>query len=425
MGFEDRKKALVFVPHQDDEINLIGNCVGKLTDSYDVTVVYSSIDSDTKRAAIRKTEALNACAELGLNTNSIFFLDFPDSPNRNGYHFFNQERTGVINTLITLIETSLPDLIIGTDFDYHADHRMLSIALDCSVGKVVKKYNQKYRPLYLKGFCYETAFCGVKDLFSSYYGPTVCIDEILSNPSFEWEKRVTISENDYERYLFRNKAFRALRRYKSQYATLRADSVINSDNVFWRKRTDNLLLDENVKIEASSGDIDRINDFLIIDTNDIVPLDPRKLDYSKALWVPCPEDIDPTITLTLAEAHSIDRIVIHGSVQDINCVNVSGMVSINGKSFAIKELNPYGRDTVVPIGGMRTNRIEIKFSGHIEISEIEMFECAKIDNGESLFAKNKQHVNSKLFFMCEKLLFCCMCILLKAHRKIGGRILHH
>ena len=54
---------------------------------------------------------------------------------------------------------------------------------------------------------------------------------------------------------------------------MHARKVINADNVFWKKRTDNLLI-RDATITATSGDISKISDLKVIDTDDIITEDP-------------------------------------------------------------------------------------------------------------------------------------------------------
>lgn len=45
----------------------------------------------------------------------------------------------------------MPEVIIGTDFDFHSDHRMVSLALDEAVFNIMNEI-KTYTPLYLKDF---------------------------------------------------------------------------------------------------------------------------------------------------------------------------------------------------------------------------------------------------------------------------------
>jgi len=55
---------------------------------YEVYVLYSSIDTNPRHAIVRKQEATAACAVWGINREHIIFLDYPDTANKVGTHFY-------------------------------------------------------------------------------------------------------------------------------------------------------------------------------------------------------------------------------------------------------------------------------------------------------------------------------------------------
>lgn len=55
-----KRKMAIFVPHQDDEVNLVGNILGDLIKKYDIYIIYSSLDISTEKAVIRKNRS-NKC----------------------------------------------------------------------------------------------------------------------------------------------------------------------------------------------------------------------------------------------------------------------------------------------------------------------------------------------------------------------------
>lgn len=365
------KKIIIFVPHQDDEINLVGNILDELAEHYSVYIVYSSLEMDSKKAETRKKEAMNSCMLYGIDSNHIKFLGFPDTPNSSGKHYFTDGDVEIVNKIYEVIESIKPDIIIGTDFDFHSDHRMLSLALDEALCKNLKRYAD-YKPIYLKGFCYETAYYGVEDYSASALENTKVKDSMLSNVSYRWEDRLSISNNHKNCFIFQQKAFKALKCHKSQYALLHARSVINSDNVFWQKRTDNLLLN-NCHITASSGDVNKLCDLKVIDTNDIITVDPKKIDYTKGLWIPDKNDLNPIINIQFDSGMNIHQIVLYGSPmieEDRDC-NIK--IFINGKIFIVDRLNSFGQSTILNVGNIKCNNIKIVDYSSTSLSQIEVF----------------------------------------------------
>ena len=160
------EKLVIFVPHQDDETNLAGNILSYLVKQYDVYIVYSSLDANPDKALIRKKEAINACAVYGIEKDNVIFLGLPDTPNRTGHHFFTDGDKNIVLKFEEILRTLMPEVIIGTDFDFHSDHRMVSLALDEAVFNIMNEI-KTYTPLYLKGFCYETSWYGIDDYSAS------------------------------------------------------------------------------------------------------------------------------------------------------------------------------------------------------------------------------------------------------------------
>ena len=415
----EKKKAFVFVPHQDDEINLVGNCIDRLIELYDVYVIFSSIDSDHKMAIIRRDEAIKSCAILGVPKDRVLFLNYPDTPNRAKKHYFTDGDTRIIGDIFALLQKQKPNLIIGTDFDYHSDHKMLSIALESAVGKVVAENHQEYKPLVFKGFCYETAFCGAKDYFQSKYGECVPLNDLLGNPSYIWANRVSLFGDDKANVIWRKKAFRALLAHKSQYAILRADSVLNCDNVFWLRRTDNILLNDRVKISASSGDASRINDFVVLQTSDLTPLEFSKHDFSKALWKPDDNDEERCLKIELDRFHSLNKIVFRGNPSNANKTTVDGEMQIGNVIVPVSEFMPYARETALELNDIEAEYLIIRFKGKVEISEIELFDRECFDcTGYYLETLCKKNGWQKEFFQVGRLYYFLLCLVCKIKRKI-------
>ena len=370
--------ATIFVPHQDDEINLVGNILSQLVSKYEVYIVYSSLESDTDKGNIRREEAINACSIYSINKNHVIFMGYPDTANKQGHHYYTDGDKSIVLDIEILINRLRPELIIGTDFDFHSDHRMLSLALDEALRNVILIFNN-YRPRYLKGFCYETAYYGVDDYSASSLAETVIKNEILGNVSYRWEDRVSINSSEADGFITQKRAYKALKCHKSQYAILHARSIINADNVFWEKRTDNLLLNKDVRITAASGNVSRLNDFKVIDTDDIITIDQTKVDYSKGLWMA--DENRTEIRICWLSPVSFDRIVFHGNPN--NPTNSKIKITIldekSGKILAIVEsIAEYGRATEIIFEKTRCVSItlicESAENNQIELSEIEVYD---------------------------------------------------
>ena len=378
------EKALIIVPHQDDETYLAGNIIDVIKSQYDLFIFYSSLDADPKRGTVRKQEAIAACGVWGITEDHLAFLDYPDTANSHGHHYYTDGNHEIIDALRRYIFELKPSIIFATDFDYHSDHRMLSLAFDTAMGRLLKE-SKNYHPTVLKGFCYETAFYSAEDYKASCPGDSVSNIDPLSNPSYEWNKRISIKSFEKAGPIWTRKAYKALKKHRSQYAVLHARSIVNQDNVFWLRRTDNLLLSAN--ISSAVDNVEKIRDYIILDTDDIITTDPRKIDYSKAC---CDLREGDWIKAEWDEPIKFDRIVIHGSIN--NDKEVQAGIRIIADDAVIENLElirAYGRDTELVLKPLFCKKITFEIvSGSASISEIEVL------NGQNSVDVQKRWVAS-------------------------------
>ena len=152
--------------------------------------------------------------------------------------------------------------------------------------------------------------------------------------------------------------------------------VINADNVFWKKRTDSLLI-RDAKITATSGDSTKINDLKVIDTNDIITEDPLQIDYSKGLWRPDDSDLNPCINIAFKEEKTIEQIVLHGNpmIDHIEKCNIE--IHLGEQMLRVDSLMPYGQPTILNIDMVQCLHMEIRSLSKTCISEIEVFQPAQ------------------------------------------------
>ena len=409
-------KLVIFVPHQDDETNLAGNILSYLVRQYDVYVVYSSLDANLDKALIRKQEARNACAVYGIEKNNLIFLGLADTPNRTGHHFFTDGDKNIILKFEEILRTLMPEVIIGTDFDFHSDHRMLSLALDEAVFNIMNEI-KTYTPLYLKGFCYETAYYGVDDYSATDLKNTKIGKIPLSNVSYKWEDRISLNSQEENGFIFSKTPFKALKCHKSQYAALHARMVINADNVFWKKRTDSLLI-RDAKITATSGDSTKINDLKVIDTNDIITEDPLQIDYSKALWRPDDSDLNPCINIDFKEEKTIEQIVLHGNpmIDRIEKCNIE--IHLGEQILRVDSLMPYGQPTILNIDMVQCSQIEIHLLSKTCISEIEAFQPTQRNENKLNCVRQLNSNPNKWIDFCDRCLFKGFVLIEKGKRKM-------
>jgi LmbE family N-acetylglucosaminyl deacetylase len=384
-------KVLVFVPHQDDEINATGALLYILAHcKAQITLVYTTNGDWEIPAEVRFKEAINAATILGVTENNIYFMGYGDTLNsKDKIHVFYHKNTvarspaghtetygtdthpdfaflhekqhhsytseNYLKDLLSIIRKTEADIIIGTDFDCHADHRMLSLCLDRAVG-IIRKENPSYKPEIWKRFAYPLAFNAVAD-YSSVNNPETKhpVIGITKNYKFDiidffyfiWKDRVRtpvpkITQTDR---ISDNILCKALAQHKSQRIVTSATQIINSDEVFWSRRTD--CISHTAELSVSSGNGMYLNDFMVYNVANIDIYVPEYTDYC---WRPKNEDPDKTAVFTWKEPVSIEKIVLYSAVSAESKINLLQVKLSNGFSKTIKNLPQNGNPVEIVFG---------------------------------------------------------------------------
>lgn len=415
----DNKKILVLVPHQDDEINVAGNFICSMSKmGADIYVAYSTNGDYEYKAAVRIKEAIAALAIMGVNEDHIVFMGYGDSyntfegahisdaydrptvsraghnetyceANQSDYSFIKSGnhsrycRNNFLSDLESIILDIKPELLVCVDFDQHPDHRWLSIAFDEVMHNLLSRKNNTYFPTVWKSFAYATAFSAKADLLGcenllATERPNVnntlnYLIDVIDYANWEWKNRIRIPvlpENRINYLIYRNRLVKAMLKHKSQYMILHANSVINSDEIFWEHRTDSLAY--SAKVMASSGETSFLTDFKYVNTRNIKDKTPR---FNKYLWKPDADDIQKMVSFAWEQVQTVNTICIYnginiGKVKTIRCTFDDGFSNIY--SLANGEHNFY--ITLESAHFIRTCIIEIlEHDEDAGISEIEIF----------------------------------------------------
>lgn len=381
------RTVLVFVPHEDDEINVAGALMyGLRQEGYRVICAFAANGDRSYLAETRIAEALRSLQTLGVPADDAVFLGYPDGGldaarcvfmhgrdgvlavdgrsetygaegkqdfcmMRHGHHRLYTWQ-GFLDDVRELLLHYQPDSIVGVDFDSHPDHRMCSIALETAIGDLMNREGNTWHPLVLKTFAYNTGFESVKDFYADNLRSTVfnrarIMDEALEtdNPVFEWERRLRLPVLPACRapLLWDNVVFQACRAHLSQRAMLRADRIINGDEVFWVRRTDNLIFQGNVTV--SSGEGKYLHDFCMICTRDIRPR--HNVMMEDCLWIPDAGDSLRSCRCTFKKPQHVEAVSLYGDPGNRGRILKSRLVFSTGYSCEISSLRPWGQETVV------------------------------------------------------------------------------
>lgn len=426
--------AMVFIPHEDDEINVAGATIyGLRQEDFHVICVFATNGDRSYLAETRIQEAAAALKMLGVPYEDIIILGYPDggldaarSPYAHGlvhavtidghnrtYGITDKEdfsmaefgehtpytRKGFLGDIENLIRKYRPSNIIAVDLDSHPDHRACSIALETAIGHILNEKGNTYFPIVLKAYAYNTGFESVADFNSLHLYSTKFNRGRLADPSFEtdnpvyhWEERIRlpVPEPCRNQSLSRNLIYQALRCHVSQRAFLKANQIINSDQVYWLRRTDNLAFCGTTT--ASSGNAEVVHDFKMIGVKDIAP---RKPVFDTCLWEPLPSDKEKRITVHFYKPQNISAIKLYGNVNRESRILEGQLLFSNGYSVKTGPLEHNGQATDIPIesqNGIKWVTFQVlKTEGpHPGLTEWEIFDqscpdmhiCKILVNGE-------------------------------------------
>ena len=338
-----KQKVLLIVPHQDDELFVGGGLLRTLSQGgdYEAYVVYTT-DGDffPHEAEVRLREALQVLGRFGaVEESHIFFLGYGDGW-KGGGHLYHQEGEEPLVSMAGRTETYgleehgdyrytksgrhsayrradwkqdlkdvivevRADLLLVVDFDAHADHRAASLLTEECLGEIFRE-DASYRPLVLKRFAYDGVWKGKADFFELPRRGTVLAK--LSQTSYTPEEalRFSMPKDCATPWLSRNAFYRALRCHRTQEAWQKADEIINIDEVFFRRNTDNLLYE--AALSASSGKPEYLRDFKLFDCGDVTK---KELVLKECGWKPEMTEAEKTVRIRFERPQTVGRIAVY------------------------------------------------------------------------------------------------------------------
>ena len=306
----ENKNVMIVVPHQDDDMNLMGGLIEQYTENgSNVSVVFATNGDRYGAQEIRAAEAVTVLTSLGVEKDNIYYLGFGNAwvPQTIGgeeiQHIYNSPdpelvwtsmygatqtygtqaidryldlpytRDGFVHSLQSVMTDVMPDTIFALDFDSHIDHRATDLFFEEALCGVLRQ-NPQYRPTVYKGFGYATAWLAADDYFIS--------DNLLSTKKpdseiwtasvfgYAWGDRVRfpMGSTNLNWIFSNNSVYNSMHQYASQDAWRQADQVLNGDKVFWERRTDRLLY--NAEIYIGSEKTPLLNNFKLKDFQSLV-----------------------------------------------------------------------------------------------------------------------------------------------------------
>lgn len=262
-------RILIIAPRPGDEILIAGNTILTLAQAKaEIFIAYS----------VKEKINLNALKILGVKSEKIIFLN-------------NLE-----NDLRKIILELRANIIFCADFDSQAEYKILSQAFENILGEILKT-DKSYRPEVYKKFACATALNAPPDFYApnilSVPRPKIGATDnynfdIIDCANYSWKNRVRfpVPENCQKTLLKENPLANAIFSYKNFRNDLNALRILNGDEVFFERRTDNQIY--SAKISS-----DKIGDFKIIGATE-----------------------KNKISIEWAEGVQVQRIVIYGNFKD-------------------------------------------------------------------------------------------------------------
>ena len=338
--------VMIIVPHEDDEINMAGATIwGALQEGLEVRVVFLTNGDYEYPFDVRRNEVYQMAKEIGLAKENIIFLGFGDfigheiiydkstviTSHANHNQTYGADFTslvmskpkpyswnGIVESLIDVILYFKPDTIIATDYDTHVDHRLCALTVESAMEWIIK--HTEFRPQLLKGFAYATGYETIDDYYNNHLLSTLINKKALpsdefstGNPTLSWIHRLRISvpKACREKKLIQNPIFKAMASHVSQQAYKRGSRLINGDQIFWKRRTDNIALYADITV--SSGEAKYLNDFLRFNTVDV---NSNTYDAHHYMWIPSADDTECKVHITFTETTPIQVVQLFGSVHN-------------------------------------------------------------------------------------------------------------
>lgn len=379
------KSVMVIVPHEDDEINTAGATINALSKcKCNIKVVYTTNGDKHVPFYTRSNEAKESLTTLGISPKNIIFLGYNDfnslynDKKNKGEFSFNKKhsetygtnefpdyhfkmygkhapytRENLISDIQTVILNNKPDYIIAVDFDSHRDHREASLSFEEAMGNILKS-EKGYHPIVFKAFAYNTAWRAKNDFYSLNLNSTSKPNKSKLNnknydtdiPQYTWKDRVRfpVDKDVYSHTIEKSVIYEALEKHLSQNAYSNAGKIINSDQVFWLRRTDSLTYDSQITVSSNTDSEKYLNDFKLVDCNNLAP---AKTSFSNCVWSPLADDNDREVTVTFNSPQDISQVYLY---DDYNLKNniLSGQLTFSdGSVINVNALNKDGAATII------------------------------------------------------------------------------
>ena len=400
------KTAMLFVPHQDDDLNVLGGVTEEFTGyGSDVYVVFLTNGDYFGEGEVRLQEAIDVCAMAGVPEDHVIFLGYGSGWKDGSPWLYNAPgdmvltsaagRTktygldthpayhdGVLyttNNMLGDIQSVIleyrPDVLFCCDYDNNADHRMISVAFDRAVGQMLKQ-EPSYRPCIYKGFAYATAFYAPQDFYAPNVLSTVDPFTDADMYVYDWagRTRLPVDHTCLSRSIFSSALYRQIVAYPSQDINTVSEGIINGDKVFWQRDARSLCYDAKIQTSSNAENARRLNDFLLMDNANLRDYEHPPLDN---VWSPDPQDEEKIVQITLAQPCDLYSIVLYDSPSATDNILDAVIRFDDGSEIRTGALRPNGAKTEFPAHKQNVSSFTVQITqaegDAFGLTEIEAF----------------------------------------------------
>ena len=387
--FADRNVMLI-VPHEDDELNLLGGAIEEYK-SYGSTlrVVFTTNGDTGGKGEKRIKEAVRVLTGLGVPEEDIIFLGYADRMSSDEGYFFNvpdhdaqmysagghdasygipghpayhegtkYTRRNFTQDLKNCILEFRPDTIICVDFDSHIDHQSTSLIFEEAMGEILRE-EQNYAPLVLKAFAYSTAYYARQDFYEgvnvlSTVKPSDS-DILEENSIYRWNERlrIPVSGSSLSRSLLNCGLYRSAKTYKTQLIKYQITGMINGDKVFWIRDTSSILYSADITVNSES--IPLLNDFRLSCDKEI----PGSAAHTDGVWDCGAIDAEMPIRVSLEQPSDISLLRLYDSPSPEDNILSARVVFDSGNAYELGPLAPNGSASEIPVNEKNVNSFVI------------------------------------------------------------------
>lgn len=372
------KRVMVIVPHEDDELNLMGGILEEYV-RYGSTVypVFVTNGDFFGKAETRFQETLAVMDQIGIPAENVIFLGYGDRYSEDGPHLYNAEPGVVIASHIgrdatygteahaayregrsytsdhflqdihDVIWEYQPELLFCSDYDSHVDHKALTLAFEKVMGVLLKEHPD-YRPLVFKGYTYSTAWEAPADFYATNILSTQNIFSTAKTQTpavYHWEERIRLPvwDGSLSHSLIYCDSAKKLALYNSQNAFEHAENIINGDKVFWFRDTNSLCLDADIQVQSGDGSL--LNDFMLLEHDSISESSSLPVNGT---WIP--SDGFKTAVITFPESRDIAYIRLYDNPSPKNNVLGCTLTFSDGSRIECGSLPSQGAAMTIPVG---------------------------------------------------------------------------